>query len=197
WSSDVCSSDLLFLGGAATMEQEPYTLAMAGTVLRLVVVAGLVVFISFFLRRAFDSREIDYLLATPLTRHGLLFSFSTAFAAVAAGLALAVTIVIAAMAREITPGLVIWGASTLVEFMITAMMALFFSAVLQSATISALCAFGFYTLSRLMGMMIGIVEAKGAFPGPIGDLMGGLVAFISVAVPRFDLLAQSAWIVYG
>jgi hypothetical protein len=35
--------------------------------------------ISFFLRRSFESREIDYLLATPLTRTKLLASFAAAF----------------------------------------------------------------------------------------------------------------------
>lgn len=187
----------LFLGGAATIEQQQYTLAMAGTVLRLVAVTGIVIFVSFFMRRAFDSREIDYLLATPLTRHRLLYSFSAAFVVVAAALALAVSAVMAGLAGGLSSGLALWSASVLVEFVITAMMALFFSAVLTSATISALCAFGFYTLSRLMGMMIGIIEAKTIFSGLAGDFMHGIVNVLAVVVPRFDLLAQSAWIVYG
>ena len=67
----------------------------------------------------------------------------------------------------------------------------------QSATISALCTFGFYALSRLMGMMIGIVQAKLSFTGIAGLLTEAIVNILAVVVPRFDLMAQSAWIVYG
>jgi hypothetical protein len=187
----------LFLGGAATIEQGQYTVALAGTTLRLVAVLGLVVFICFFMRRSFDNREIDYFLATPLTRTKLLFSIACAFMVVAAILTIFISLGMYALSPHVTPGLMIWSASVLVEMMITAMMALFFSIVLKSATVATLCTLGFYSLCRMMGMMIGIVEAR-----LIGDdwdfkFVAPIVKVISVIVPRFDLLAQSAWIVYG
>src|SRR5262245_36067074 len=110
----LASAISMFLGGAATIEEKQYTLAMAGTSLRLVSILGIIIFISFFIRRLFDSREIDYLLATPLTRQRLLLSFSVAFICMGVMLALAVTGVIAVMAMTVSPGLLIWGASVMV-----------------------------------------------------------------------------------
>lgn len=193
----LAASVSIFLGGAATIEQDKYAIAMAGTSLRTVAVLGLIIFISFFIRRAFDSREIDYLLAAPISRHCLLFTFSAAFMTVAVLLAAMITLVMIGMARGFNEGLWMWSASVVVELTVTSVMALFFSIVLRSATVSALCCLGFYSLARMIGVMIGILEA-----GLIGRdwstaMMGPVVKVISVVVPRFDLLAQSAWIVYG
>src|SRR4051812_32468990 len=79
----MAASVAIFLGGAATIESAQYTIATAGTSLRTVAVLGLIIFISFFVRRSFDAREVDYLLATPLTRYRFLFSMSLAFMTVA------------------------------------------------------------------------------------------------------------------
>ncbi len=193
----LAASASVFLGGAATIEQDKYAIAMAGTSLRTIAVLGLIIFISFFIRRAFDSREIDYLLATPLTRSRMLISFSAAFITVALILAIAIGLFMIVLSRGVTPGLLVWSSSVIVELAITGVMALFFSVVLKSPTISALCSLGLYSLSRMIGVMIGIIEA-----GLISDelssvIMTPVVKIISVVVPRFDLLAQSAWIVYG
>lgn len=187
----------IFLGGAATIEPDKYAIAMAGTSLRTVAVLGLIIFISFFIRRAFDSREIDYLLATPLTRQRLLLSFSAAFITVAFFLAIVIGVFMMGLSLSLSKGLLVWCGSVIVELMVTSVMALFFSIVLKSATVSALCSLGFYSLSRMIGVMIGIIEA-GLIDRNWGTtIMTPVVKVISVVVPRFDLLAQSAWIVYG
>jgi ABC-type transport system involved in multi-copper enzyme maturation permease subunit len=187
----------LFLGSASTIEQKQYTLALAGTTLRLVATLGLIVFISFFMRRAFESREMDYLLASPVTRHRLLLSFSAAFVGAAVFLAGVIAFVLFVISMKLSPGLLVWSASVVVELAITAMMALFFACVLQSATISALCSVGLYALARLLGMMIGIVNGKLVDTGWVAEAMNFTVGTIAVVVPRFDLMAQSAWLVYG
>jgi hypothetical protein len=187
----------IFLGSAATLEDQAFTIATAGTVLRTMAMLGLIIFISFFLRRAFDSREIDYLLATPLTRHRLLISFAVGFILVALVLTGMITIVIGFLLPKLTIGWVYWCLSVAVELIITAMIGLFFAVVLRSATIAALCSLGYYTLARMMGMMIGIVQAKLVADQPFFFVMSPIVKVISIITPRFDLLAQSAWLVYG
>jgi hypothetical protein len=187
----------LFLGGATILEQQPFSIAMAGTTLRLVAVLGLVIFISFFLRRAFENREIDYLLATPLTRFRLLFSFAVAFAMVAALLTILITLVMFALSMRVNAGMVFWGASVAVELIVTVFMALFFATALKSATVGALCTLGYYTLARMIGMMIGIIQAGLIDGGLSFDVMKIIVRVISVVIPRFDLMSQSSWVVYG
>jgi hypothetical protein len=186
-----------FMGSAAVIEEQAFAIAAVGTVLRLMAVLGLVVFISFFMRRSFDTREIDYLLATPLTRFKLLFSLAVAFSILAIFLALVIAGVMALMAQTISLGWIWWSASVLVELIITAMIALFFATVLRSATVATLCSFGYYSLARMMGLMIGILETKIEYTNVLYVGVNWIVKAISVVTPRFDLMAQSSWVIYG
>jgi len=188
----------IFLGSAAVTEQQAFTIATIATALRTLSVLGLVIFISFFVRRAFESREIDYLLATPLTRHRLLMSFAVAFVIVALIFSAMIAAIVLVLAPKITQGYLMWSASVVVELSITCMVALFFSIVLKSATVSALCSLGYYSLCRMLGAMIGISATK--FDGGsvlVNQIVSYVIKIISTVVPRFDLLAQSAWLVYG
>ena len=191
-------SAAMFLGNTAVVEKGQFTVAMAGTILRMLCVLGLVTFICFFVRRAFESREIDYLLATPLTRHRLLISFSAAFITVAFILALAMSLIIFALSKHVaSSGWLIWSASAFVELSITAMIALFFSIALKSATVSVLGSLGYYSLARMLGAMIGIIATKLEAGHTVHIIIDGIVKVISFVTPRFDLLSQSAWLVYG
>ena len=187
----------MFLGGAAVTEQKAYTVAASATILRIIAVLGLVVFISFFLRRSFESREIDYLLATPLTRTKLLASFAAAFMLLALLLTAAIGICVGVLSGKFSAGWLLWTSSAAVELMITAMITLFFACVLRSATVATLCSLGYYTLARMMGVMIGIVEAKLDVGRPLFDFMGLVVQMLAKITPRFDLMSQSAWLVYN
>lgn len=187
----------LFLGSAAAIEKQPFTIATAATVLRMLSVLGLVTFISFFVRRTFESREIDYLLATPLTRQKLLLSFAAAFITLALFLAIAIALIILALLQKLTPGWLIWSLSVFVELGVTCLIALFFSIALKSATVCVLCSLGFYSLSRMLGAMIGIITTKVGQTGPMEMVMAWTVKVISVITPRFDLMAQSAWLIHG
>lgn len=188
----------IFLGSAAVTEQQAFTAATLATTLRTLSVLGLVIFISFFVRRMFESREIDYLLATPLTRHRLLMSFAAAFISVAIVFSVIIAGIVLILSRKLTTGWMMWSASVVVELSITCMVALFFSIVLRSATVSALCSLGYYSLARMLGAMIGISQTK--FDGGsqlVNSIVDYMIKGISAVTPRFDLLAQSAWLVYG
>ena len=188
----------IFLGSAVVTEQQAFSIATVATALRTLAVLGLVIFISFFVRRVFDSREIDYLLATPLTRHKLLFSFATAFVTVALVFAAMIALVVLVLIHKITSGWVMWSASVVVELSVTCMVSLFFAIVLRSATVSALCSLGYYTLARMLGAMIGISTTKLDAGSIIVDrVVQMFIKLLTVITPRFDLLAQSAWLVYG
>lgn len=191
-------SAAMFLGNTAVVEKGQFTVAMAGTILRMLCVLGLVTFICFFVRRAFESREIDYLLATPLTRYRLLVSFSAAFITVSFILALAMSLIIFMLSKQTySYGWLIWSISAFVELSITAMIALFFSIALKSATVSVMSSLGYYSLARMLGAMIGIVTSKLSAGLMVHKAIDGIVTVISFVTPRFDLLSQSAWLVYG
>ena len=186
----------ILLSGAAVVEQAQFSLASLASSLRIIAVIGLVVFISFFQHRAHETREIDYLLATPIGRYRYLFSHAMAMMILSLFLAIIMGLVIALLQRQISPALFYWVSSAFVEINLTATFTLFLSTRLRSATVCTLLALAFYSLARLLGALIGVIDNH------IIDHIKGIAIFkygidvMAVIIPRFDLMAQSQWLIY-
>ncbi len=185
----------VFMGSAATLEPGSFSLAFGAGGLRVLGVTGLVLFCCFYVRRAFESKEVEFLLSRPISRSAFLFSHAAAFALLAAVVAAIVTLVIFALGRPDPAGLVLWGASVAIEFALMAVTGLFFSMVLTSAAGSALASLGFYALARMIGVLLGIVDIPPA--NAVFAVLGSVMKVISTVVPRFDLMGQTTWLVYG
>jgi hypothetical protein len=206
----------VFLGSSAVTESDRFALVFAAAGLRFAGVAGLVLFIVSYIRRAFESRDVDFLLSRPLSRVAFLCSHAAAFSLLALFVAVLVTISVFAIAPHhvaaatgawnINPGAAadpqyaqrgigLWGLSLAAEFIIMANAALFFAMVLPGATAGSMASFGLYVLARLMGELLGIVNT-GAYSSGY-HLLAAIMNVISLIVPRLDLMAQSSWLVYG
>jgi hypothetical protein len=186
----------LLLSGTVIMEQQEFTIASLASSMRLIAVVGLVVFISFFQRRAHDYREVDYLLATPLGRYRYILSVALAFNIIAFVASFVMVLIVVLMQRYVSPVTVFWGLSAFVEISLTCTFALFLSTRLRSATVCTLITLAFYSLARLLGSVLGAMDA-----GLMNDIKGAAfyhyaMTLFSVVIPRFDLLAQSQWLIY-
>ncbi len=89
----------------------------------------------------------------------------------------------------------IWTVSLFFDVMLMAFVALFFGMVLSSATLSTLAALGFYVLARMTGQLLGIIHEHAVTWG--GRILGPITEVISMITPRFDLMTQSSWLIYG
>lgn len=91
-------------------------------------------------------------------------------------------------------GYVLWGASVAVEFIIMVNVALFFALVLSSAASAAFMCMAFYVLARLIGQILGILDA-----GTAGAMvwLEKVMEIISIFIPRLDLMGQTSWLLYG
>ena len=185
-----------FLGSSALIEAEQFSVVFASGGLRIASVMALVLFVVFFIRRSFDSRDVEYILTRPISRLQFLLSHALAFQLMALVVALVVSacVIILAPGKEVTPGYFLWGFSLFAELFIMVNVALFFSMVLSSAVGSALISMGFYVLARLIGQILGIIE-RGEESG-IHFIMEQLMYYISVLIPRLDLMGQTAWLLY-
>jgi ABC-type transport system involved in multi-copper enzyme maturation permease subunit len=185
----------LFMGAAAVIEQGQFSMVFASGGLRLLGVAGVVLFVCFYMRRAFENKEVEFLLSRPVSRMTFLFSHALAFVI----LALFVTaLVVAPMLFAGAPspgGLAVWSLSIAIEYAVMAVVAQFFSMVLSSAAGSALASLGFYVLARMIGVLIGIAAVPA--DKPVFAVLGKVMDVISVVVPRLDLMGQTSWLVYG
>lgn len=184
----------LFLGSAAIIEDDQFSLVFAAGGLRFAGVLGMTLFVVFHMRRSFDSKDVEFLLSRPIGRAAFILSHSAAFSLLAMGMALAIGMALMLVApRVVGVGHLLWTFSLVFELIVVVNAALFFSMVLTSAAAGALSVFGLYVLARLMGQLLGIAETGGNL---FGIPMSGIMQMISMVVPRLDLLAQTSWLIY-
>ncbi len=187
----------LFMGSAAVSEKGNFAIVFAGAGLRLAGVFGLVLFVVFFIRRSFEARDVEFLLSRPITRIQFIISYAVGFSIMALILGLAQGLCIYAPSPQtFNQGHLLWALTLALENVIMVNVALFFAMILPGAATAAMAAAGFYVLTRMMGQILGIVDAHIA----TGSMMQGLeqvMQIISMVLPRLDLMAQTSWLIYG
>lgn len=193
----VGTSLAVFLGSSAIIEADQFALVFAASGLRIAGVTGLVLFAVFYVRRAFDTKDVDYLLSRPVSRAGFIVSHMLAFSILATGVAAfaILAVIVLALKNVIIVGHALWAISLVTEFVIMINAALFFSMVLSSAASASLAVIGLYVLARMIGQLLGIVDQGAEASGY--QFLGVIMQFISLVVPRLDLMAQTSWLVYG
>lgn len=184
------------LGGTALLEEREMALSYAGGVTRAILAVGLIVFVCFHIRSAFDSREIDVMLSRPLSRPRLVIAYWLGFALVSLLIIIPTALTVALLHPMDTGGFVAWTVSELLETWMLVAMALFAGLALKSAVSSVMTCLGVYVLSRMMAFFIMTADAfklDGLF------LLFGKYSLklLSILVPRLDFFSQTNWLVYG
>jgi hypothetical protein len=192
----VLASLCIFTGSAAVVEGGQFAVVFTAGALRFVSVLGLVLFVVFHIRRSFENKDVEYLLSRPVSRVSFILSHAVAFSLLAVITALIVVgVVMAFMPFGLIDRTMFWGASVAAELIIIVNVALFFSMVLPSATTGVLATLALYTLARMMGEILGIIDHD-----LVSHLMRGLgwiMQGVSLILPRLDLMGQTSWLVYG
>lgn len=185
----------VFLGSAAVIEKDRFSVVFAAGGLRIASVLSLVLFVIFFVRRSFDGKDIEFLLSRPIGRVQFILSLSCGFSLQAIVISLAVGAAIFAVCPHlIAGGHYLWVASLVIENIIMANTAFFFAMYISSAATASMATAGFYILSRMIGQILGIVDSS--LIDSIGPASVAM-QLVSVFVPRLDLMAQTSWLLYG
>lgn len=185
----------VFFGSSAVIEKDIFSVVFIAGSLRLASVLGLTLFVIFFVRKSFDSKDIEFLLSRPIGRIQFVLSYSIAFNIIAVCLGLAGIAVIYAMSFGLEKqGHLIWSLSYLVECIILVNTAFFFALYMSSAANAAMATVAFYILGRMMGQILGIIDSDFIETSvPVSMAM----TLVSILVPRLDLMAQNSWLIYG
>ncbi|MBL4805250.1 MAG: hypothetical protein JKY71_10325 [Alphaproteobacteria bacterium] len=191
----VCMS--MFMGSAAVSEQDQFAAVFAAGSIRLLNAIGLTLFIVFFIRRCFEMRDIEFMLSRPIGRLKLVLTYSAGFSVIAALLALLSGLCVIALSPHMfSEGHILWTLSLIVENIIIANVALFFSMILTSAASCAFACLGYYVLARMSAELLGVVSSgKYIFDSHWLEL--ALQTISALMLPRLDLLTQTSWLVYG
>lgn len=185
----------VFFGSSAISEQDQFALVFAGSAIRLSGVMGLVLFVVFFIRRSFDSKDVEFLLSRPVGRVEYLLSYAAAFSLIGILTAFAQGLSMYILGPHLfSDGTVLWIFSLMVENIIIMNVALFFAMFFSSAATGAMATFAFYVLGRMMGQLLGIIDAH---KDSGSEAMEFTMQVVSVLMPRLDLLGQSGWLIYG
>lgn len=185
----------LVLSMAAVVEQDYFFEAFFASSIRLVGVLSLCLFVIFFIRRSFDSRDIDFLITRPSSRISILLQFAAAFSVLAVLLTVIEVFALLIVHKfQLDQSIILWGSSMVFENIIIVFVALFFSMVLKSPASAGLITLGFYILARVIGQVLGIVASSHIAVPKIAEWV---MQVISVVIPRLDSVGQSGWIVYG
>jgi len=186
------------MGSTAMLEPHQMTLAFTAAISRIIIMVGIVVFIAFHIRGAFDSREIDLLLSRPISRARLVLSYWLGFAVVAALLTLPAMAVLAYLGIDQWQGFAYWSLSLVLEAWLVVSLALFAAVTLRSGVVTVLAGLGFYTLSRMMGFFVATTKTGILFETETINLAARwTMKLISIIVPRADFFGKSGWLVYG
>lgn len=185
----------MFMGSAAIVEQFSFSTVFAAGGLRFVGVMGLVLFTTFHVRREFEHKEVEFLLSRPIRRFSFLFSHAVAFSILAMIIGLCVAAAVSVIGQPHFDGWLLWSGGIFIEYVIMAIAALFFAMVISSAAGCAMASLALYVMARMMGALLGTANAPNDFL--IFRLMGKGMEVVSMIVPRFDLMGQSSWLIYG
>lgn len=186
------------MGDMAMVEPEHLKIVYAGASCRLVLVVGLIVFVCFHIRNAFDSKEIDVFLSRPISRPNLILSYWLGFSVVAALLALPTVVMLYFFGALDKDGFYMWAFSLVLEVLLVVAVALFSAFTLKSAVSSVMASLGFYVLSRMMGFFIATVNSSILFRDQQWNTISKFVMeHLAIFVPRLDFFAKSQWLAYG
>lgn len=184
------------LGSTAFLENKEMTVTFAAASSRLILMTGLIVFVCFHIRNAFDTKEIDVILSRPISRFTLVIAYWLGFAFVGLLLAIPVIAIVALIGVGSWSGFAGWSISLILETSLVVGLALFSAFALKSAVTSVIACMGFYVLSRMMAFFIITAQS-----GVVGDAKFAVLKYaliaISTLVPRLDFFAKTEWLVYG
>ncbi len=185
------------LGSTAFLEEKEMTVTFAAGSSRLIIMVGLIVFVCFHIRNAFDTKEIDVILSRPISRSNLVIAYWLGFAFVAFLLIIPVIGIVAMIGVGNWQGFAGWAVSLLLETFMVVALALFSAFTLRSAVTAVIACMGFYVLSRMMAFFV-ITSQSGMVGGEVKYvLMRYALKVISTVVPRLDFFAKTQWLVYG
>ena len=187
------------VGFSALSEEGQMQLVYFSFLSRVVIVCGMTLFICFYINKEFENKEIDFILAKPISRNAFVLSYWGSFNLISLILIIPVVFVAWFFNKPNLVGLLWWSISVILELMLVSTFAIVSSLILKSAVVSVLASFSFYFISRMMGFFvysISIPKDIASFKSSSG-FSEGLLKIISVVFPRLDLFGKSEWLLYG
>lgn len=187
----------IFLGSTSFVEAQQTTAAYIAGSSRAILAIGMILFVCLSVARAFENKEVEFIISKSISREQFILSYVIGFfvAAFLIFIPLVTAILIVTKANKF--GLLIWSATLLSELMIVISFALLASLILKNSFSAIMASFGFYIISRLMGVFVLAINLPQDIAQAKNQALGVSLKFLSALFPRLDLFTQSDWLSYG
>ncbi len=187
----------IFLGSTSFVEAQQTTSAYIAGSSRAILAIGMILFVCLSVSRAFENKEVEFIISKSISREQFILSYIAGFflAAFLIFIPLIVAILVVTQANKF--GLLVWSASLLSELMIIISFALLASLILKNSFSAIMASFGFYMISRLMGVFVLAINLPQDVAQAKNQALGLSLKLLSALFPRLDLFTQSDWLSYG
>lgn len=187
----------IFLGQTALVEQQQMTVAYIAGSSRAVLAVGFILFVALNINRAFENKEVEFILSKAISRQQFIISYLVGFFLIFLLIFLPLISIISILANINKLGLIIWSLSLFCEMLIIMTFTLLSSLILKNSFLTIASSFAFYLISRLMGVFVMAIELPQEFAMVKVNIFGSILKLFSVFFPRLDLFGQSNWLIYG
>jgi len=186
----------IFLGNTMLVEQKQSSAAFIAGSCRVIIVFGMILFVCLSVARAFENKEIEFILSKAISREKFILGYLCGFYLAALLILLILALAIFAITQSNLAATFAWLGALSLEIFIIIAFALLTSLILKNPLAAIMASCGFYILSRLMGIFIISLQSTNNVilqqkPAQIA------IKIISLIFPRLDLFAQSSWLNYG
>lgn len=186
----------IFLGSTMLVEQQQSTAAFIAGSSRAILALGMILFVCLSMGRAFENKEIEFILSKSISRETFILSYLSGFFLAAFLIFIPLVIAILITCKIEILGLAIWSASLLSELLIVISFSLLAALILKNPLSAIMASCGFYAISRLMGIFVMAIELPTDFSSAKNHLLATILKIFSATFPRLDLFAQSSWLNY-
>ncbi len=192
------------LGSTSVIEQSQTMSAIVAGSSAYIVIFGIIVFICFHIKNSYENKEVELFLTKPITRMRFLASYIVGYLVVALMIVSALTVILISL-KSIglffgkTADYLFWASTLYLEVALISIFAVFASLILKSAVTSVLATIGFYIFSKIIGVMMVIINNP--FAVGVSDSIGWyakkILWVLAFVFPRLDLFAKTEWLIYG
>lgn len=189
-----------FLGATALVEEWEMKVVYAAGFSRLVLMLGMIVFISFYVKRLFENGEIEVILSRPISRTKIVLSIIIGFSMLFTLLMVPISLILVSILEVKIKYCAVWILTVLLEGFMVVGFSTFFALLVASSVHGLLISFAVYGTSRVIGSFVAYIHVHSVVDtvkGGLYSISEGVLKAISVVFPRLDLFGKTSWLLYG
>ncbi len=187
----------IFLGSTAIVEEQQMSAAFMAGSSRAILSIGMILFVCLNIGRAFENKEVEFIISKAISREKFVLGYLIGFFLSAFLILAPLVMVIFTISKSNPLGLAIWSTTLLAEVLIVISFSLLSSLILKNPLSAIMASFGFYAISRLMGIFVMAINLPEDINAAKNHILAVILKILSAVFPRLDLFAQSSWLNYG